>query len=166
MPITVFENSRDETLTLTIEPSDRKFALHPLARIGVRYAFADGAPEWTQTDFGTGSITFWCDAEDIEVEIVHPTAFDRLLWHLCVIHGCCGAEVDGKFIHVTDLLPASGIVTAEQFAELAADAEGYSREDALRKRSLPRFEALFREHMGADRVSAEALIQTLAQPFD
>ncbi|MDF7777056.1 hypothetical protein P1X14_17495 [Sphingomonas sp. AOB5] len=165
MPIAVFENHRDEALTFIIDPSGQVFEVPPLARIGVRYAFASGAPEWTSASHGERSISFWCDAPGIEVEIVHPMPFDRLLWALCVTYGCCGGIVDGEPVHVTDLLPGAGTVTASQFALAALAAEGIDDGDA-RARWMPRLEALFRKHMGADEMPAEALARNLANPFD
>jgi hypothetical protein len=167
MQVSIFENSGDDPLTFTIEPCDQRYEVPPLAKIGVRYAFADGAANWTRTDVGKHSISFWCDAAEIEVEIVHPGAFDRLMWQLCPKLGFCGSFVNGEDRHVTDLIPAGDTVTAAEFALMAIEAEGFGDDEAAaRERWLPRIEALFCEYMGADPVPAEALRWNLANPFD
>ncbi|MFZ5748789.1 MAG: hypothetical protein ACOY45_14185 [Pseudomonadota bacterium] len=50
--------------------------------------------------------------------------FDALMHHLCVDMGYCGGMVDGVPMHATDLLPASGVVTADSFADLVMRADG------------------------------------------
>ncbi|NML06511.1 hypothetical protein [Sphingomonas sp. G-3-2-10] len=166
MPIAIFENLGDDPLTFTIEPRDDTYEVPPLARIGVRYTLRAGAEDRTSASYADRSISFWCDAKMVEVEIVHPGAFDRLLWALCVKHGCCGSFIDGQDRQVTDYLPTSGIVTAGQFADLAVKAENYAEgESASRERSRPRLAALFREHMGSESVPAENLVRNLANPF-
>lgn len=167
MQVSIFENSGDDPLTFTIEPCDQRYEVPPLAKIGVRYAFADGTANWTSTDVGKHSISFWCDAAEIEVEIVHPGAFDRLLWALCVGHGFCGGIVNDEPAHVTDRLPSGGVVTAKQFALLAIACEGDGEEEpARRDRWVASIVALFREHMCADSVPTERLTRNYANPFD
>jgi hypothetical protein len=40
--------------------------------------------------------------------------FDALMHDVCVRWGWCGAVKDGKSLHVTDFIPKSGLVTADQ----------------------------------------------------
>jgi hypothetical protein len=45
--------------------------------------------------------------------------FDQLLWDACVTYGNCGSGD----LHIRDLLPRSGKLTAEEFARLMLRAE-------------------------------------------
>jgi len=167
MPISVFENTTNQPLTFILEPNEQRWEVPWLARIGVRYSFQDGATGRTFAEVGEHQIRFWCDSETREVEIVHPSPFDLLLWDICVGQGFCGGLVNGEPTHVTDLLPTGGMVTAEQFAQLAIKAEGDSRSpDEKHDRWVSRLSAAFIEHMGAPSMPAEMLVQNLAQPFE
>jgi hypothetical protein len=42
---------------------------------------------------------------------------------VCVGHGYCGGVHGNKFMHVTDFIPQSGNVTADQFVEWVFQAE-------------------------------------------
>jgi hypothetical protein len=155
MPISVFENGSDEPVTFILDPGEVHHDLPPLARIGVRYSFGLGADDRTFADIGERTIRFWCNGEVRDIEVVQPSAFDLLLWDICVKGGCCG----GPAADVTDLLPSEGVVTAEEFARLVIQAEeGGSNEGWLA--------AKFVERMGSSSVPAQALVQNLAQPFD
>lgn len=150
-----------------IEPGEEAYELPPLARIGVKYVFGPDSNDRVLTDIGECEIRFWCDSRERQVEIVHPHAFDRLLWDICVHQGCCGALVDGEPVHVTDLLPANGVVTAARFAELVIQAEGEAdAAPASIAQWKARLSALFVQHMGGASAQAEALVGNLAQPFD
>ena len=167
MPISVFENHRDEAVPFLLEPNDERYELPPLARIGVRYSFGEGEVHRTFSYVGTHGISFWCDSQNRQVEIIHPNAFDLLLWDICVVEGCCGGPVNGQPTHVTDLLPATGMVTAHQFAELvirAEDGEQSAPDQYLR--SIARLEAKFIQYMKSASVPAETLVQNHTQPFD
>lgn len=167
MPVSVFENRTSKALNFVLEPNDEQYALPPLARVGVRYSFAEGAVDRTFADVGEHVIRFWCDSEDRDVQIVHPTPFDLLLWDVCVRLGFCGGLVNDEPTHVTSLLPATGTITAEEFANLAISAECNQRsspEQELRWKAL--LAAAFIEHLGAGSVTAKSLVQNLAQPFD
>ena len=167
MPVSVFENSNQEVLTFTLEPNGEQYELPHLARIGVRYSLNDGAPDRTFADMGKHSIRFWCDAPSREVEIIYPTPFDLLLADMCVRLGFCGGLVNGKPMHVTDLLPSTGAVTAEKFAELAISAESDVKSPPDKHlRWVSVLSEAFVRHMGADAVPAEALVQNFARPFD
>ena len=52
------------------------------------------------------------------------TPFDALMHEVCVEQGWCGAIVDSRPMHVTDLLPATGTVTADQFVGWLLQADG------------------------------------------
>jgi hypothetical protein len=167
MPISVFENRRKEAVPFVLEPNEERYELPPLARIGVRYSFEEGEVDRTFTDFGEHRISFWCNSQDRQVEIVHPNPFDLLLWDICVGSGFCGGLVNDKPTRVTNLLPATGIVTAQEFAELAIRAECDKQSPpATHLRWIALLEAKFIQHMNSSSVPAEALVQNLAQPFD
>lgn len=167
MPVSTFENSSDRTMRFVIEPNQEEYDLPPLARIGVKYAFGPDSNDRVLADIGEREIRFWCDSRQRQVEIVHPYAFDRLLWDICVHQGCCGAVVDGEPVHVTDLLPASGVMTAAQFAELVIQAEGEAdAAPASIAQWTARLSALFVQHMGGESAPVEALAGNFAQPFD
>lgn len=44
--------------------------------------------------------------------------YKNLTHELCVLMGFCGSIIDGKPHHVDDYLPAEGVFTAEEFADL------------------------------------------------
>lgn len=167
MPVTVFENTTSKPLTFVLEPNDQHYEVPVLARVGVRYSFAEGAVDRTFADVGEHVIRFWCDSQNRDVEIVHPTPFDLLLRDVCVRLGFCGGLVNGKPSHLTDLLPDVGVVTAEEFAKLAISAEGGppSSSDQQRRWVAVLADAFF-EHLGTASAPAESLVQNLAQPFD
>lgn len=86
--------------------------------------------------------------------------FDALMYEVCVTHGYCGGLHGDKFVHVTDLLPKDGSVTADQFVDLVFLAE-YQNE---RERNSPRWQRhrqtirnWFVEHMGSEVVPASRL---------
>lgn len=167
MPISVFKNYFDEPITFLLEPNGEQYELAPQARIGVRYSFAPDQVDRTFAYVGRHDITFWCDSEHREVDIVHPNAFDLLLHDICVKGGFCGGLVEDQPIHVTDILPTKGVVTPEEFATLVLQAEGEGgRPPANVERWSARLQSKFVEHMGQSPVPAEALIQNLAEPFD
>jgi hypothetical protein len=167
MPVAIFENQSDRILTFTLEPDDEQFELPLLAKIGIRYAFDDGSIDRTFAAYGEHGIRFWCDAANREVEIVHPGPFDRLLWDMCIKLGFCGGIVNDRVTHVTDLLPATGTVTARDFAELAISAEcDVKSPPAKHDRWVAQLEAMFVEYMGEESVPAQALVTNLAIPFE
>ncbi|MDP1912362.1 hypothetical protein [Brevundimonas sp.] len=167
MPVTVFENTTAESLSFLLEPDGERYEVPTLARIGVRYSFENGAVDRTFSDVGEKGIRFWCDAKKREVEVVHPTPFDLLLWDMCVRLGFCGGLVNGNPTHVKDLLPEVGVVTAEEFAKLAINAEcDVQSPPDQQARWVALLSTAFIERMGASWVFAEALVQNFAQPFD
>ena len=167
MAVSVFENSCDKALTFILEPNREVYNLPPLAKIGVRYSFDPGVDERTFADFGEHHIRFWCDSKRRDVEIISPNSFDLLLQDICVRNGFCGGIANGQPTHVTDLLPAGGLVTADEFARLVIRAEhdGDDPSDKV-KRWTKLLTAKFVEHMGAIEAPAEALQRNLELPFD
>ena len=120
----VFENSNEATLILTVEPWGHRHEVPHLAEAGIRYAVTEGSEDRSYSSVSGLEIDFWCNADSYEIDIVSPSAKDRLLWEICVLGGWCGGIVDGEPCHVLDLLPESGTVTAEEFATLAVRADG------------------------------------------
>ena len=81
--------------------------------------------------------------------------FDQLVRDACVIYGNCGSGD----IHIRDLLPRSGELTAEEFARLMLKAEkmSESRYGQQYRDNHDWCAARFRHAMGADCVDAGAL---------
>ncbi|WIA55229.1 hypothetical protein N6H05_19670 [Sphingobium sp. WTD-1] len=151
----MFENRFDEPIIFILEPGEVRYEISPLARIGVRYSFEAGIVDRTFAYMGERTIEFWCHSDDREVEIVEPNAFDLLLRDICVMGGYCGRPT----VHVTDLLPSKGFVTAAEFATLVVEAEGGGGNESW-------LASKFVERMGSSCVPAEILVQTLDNPFD
>jgi hypothetical protein len=90
--------------------------------------------------------------------MTNETNFDTLMHVICVRWGFCGSVQEGKFMHVTDCIPESGIVTANQFAEWVLRADSDTTASApFKTRWQKRVRSAFIEHMGADRVDARRL---------
>lgn len=84
-----------------------------------------------------------------------PTIFDGMLNEVCEKMGFCGSVVDGEARHVTDFIPKTGTVSAEQFASWVLIAEGMSPE--LERAFRQDLKSVFVEHMKADVVDTEHL---------
>jgi hypothetical protein len=84
--------------------------------------------------------------------MARPSAYDQLLHHVCVDLGFCGSVVDGQPRRVDLLVPQSGTVTANQFADLVFTAEGV----VLERFREPLHDA-FRRFLGSDVVDARSL---------
>tara|TARA_R110000751_G_scaffold2018_11_gene9539 strand:+ start:367592 stop:367882 length:291 start_codon:yes stop_codon:yes gene_type:complete len=87
------------------------------------------------------------------------SSFDRLMHEGCVERGWCGGIVDGKPKHVTDLLPAKGAVSAEQFARWLFEADGVDP-DEDRVKWQPYLDGLkdaFVRHFGTAQVDVSQL---------
>lgn len=79
---------------------------------------------------------------------------DRLIFDICASYGLCGHAREGRLVCVDDFLPASGMITADEFALAAIRGDGWQGdedEDFIRewKKSV---RALFIEYMGAESV--------------
>ena len=85
--------------------------------------------------------------------------FDRLMDEVCVERGWCGGIVDGMPRHVTDFLPATGVVSADQFALWLFEAEGVDPDEDRPKWQphLDGLKAAFVRHLGAQRVDVSEL---------
>jgi hypothetical protein len=46
----------------------------------------------------------------------YPNALDGMMHEFCVRLGWCGCIRDGKPLHVSDFIPATGPVSADEFA--------------------------------------------------
>lgn len=82
-----------------------------------------------------------------------PTIFDGMINEVCVKMGFCGSVVDGEPRHVTDFIPKTGPVSAEQFASWVLIAEGMSPEQE--RGFWHSLKAVFVKHMKADVVDAK-----------
>ncbi len=160
-----FENRKQTSLTLVIEPWGERHDIPHLATAGVRYVLNDGAEDRCSSVVSDDLIEFWCNADSYEVEVVAPSPFERLSWDICVNGGWCGGLVDDKPTSVSDLLPASGIVTAQAFASLAVRADGWPKGDPVPEKHLRWLEDRFVEHLGAASVDVAALRKYSPRPF-
>jgi hypothetical protein len=88
-----------------------------------------------------------------------PNAFDGMLDEFCVRLGLCGCVKDGKRLHVTDFIPETGPVSADQFARWLIMADGLDPDEPTPeiRRSIHRLKAVFAKHMGAGVVDASNL---------
>ena len=94
-----------------------------------------------------------------DTPMIEDSDFDALMKEICVGWGYCGSVRDGKVLHVTDFIPATGPVSSEQFVERVFLADGMSdgfKSTGARghRKSLM---AIFVKHMGAEIVDAERL---------
>ena len=88
-----------------------------------------------------------------------PNVFDGMLDEVCVKLGWCGCVKNGKPLHVTDFIPETGPVSADQFARWLIMADGLDTDQPTSeiRRSIHRLKAVFVKHMGADVVDASSL---------
>jgi hypothetical protein len=166
MPIVEFHNSRKALLVLVIEPSGEEHEIPYRSSAAIRYALHEGAEDRSFCDCAEGRVSFWCNAESYEVEVLHPSATDNLIWDICVNGGWCGGIVDGKPTRVTDLIPKKGEVTAREFARLAVRADGWPDAEPMPDKHLRWLETKFIEHFGAEVVPCEDLHRISPRPFD
>lgn len=161
-----FANRNEAELLLTVEPWGEKYKVPHLAEAGIRYSLKSGAEDRSYASMGGNAVEFWCNADAYEVDIIHPSAFDRLSWDICVNGGWCGGIVDGKPTTLDDLLPPTGTIEARAFAKLAMKADGWPDDQPFDEAHLRFLEAKFVEHLGADSIDADQLRRNLARPFD
>jgi hypothetical protein len=168
MPIVAFENRRTATLELVIEPGGETHEVPHLATAGILYSLDEGAEDRSMSVVEDDRIEFWCNAVDVKVDIVLPSPFESLLWDICANLGFCGGLVKGEPTHVSDLLPAAGSISAEEFANFAMRAEGDwpIADDARLGRWRERLQAKFIEHLGAPVVPVATLKEIQRRPFD
>lgn len=166
MPIIEFENDNEARLVLLIEPwSDRHEVPH-LARAGIRYSLREGAEDRFYTAMSGQEIRVWCEADCYEIDIVPPSPSDLLMRDICVEGGWCGGIVEGQPTRVSDLIPASGTLTANDFATLAIYADEGPSSEPPKEHHLRWLEAKFVEHLGQWTIEAEVLHRSTRRPFD
>ncbi len=87
------------------------------------------------------------------------SAFDSLMHEVCVEHGWCGGVVDGQPKHVTDFLPESGPVCADDFVDWLFLAEGVDPNEDKQKWQphIIELRNMFIRHMGAEKVNVVKL---------
>lgn len=166
MPIAVFENYLLSPLLLVVEPSHEKYEVQHLSKIGVRYAVKEGEEDRSYSVVSNDQIEFWCNADSCEVQVMHPSAFRKLSWDICVNGGWCGGVVDGVPTTVDNLLPEDGIVTAREFAELVLRADGYASAEPSSGKYIDYICEKFAEHMHADFAHVDQLRPDVAVPFE
>lgn len=76
------------------------------------------------------------------------TAYDELLREVCVGLGFCGSVIDDRPLHVDQFLPASGLVSADDFATAVFKAEGWDPHGAEAQRHRPKICEVFVRHLG------------------
>jgi len=85
-----------------------------------------------------------------------PNAFDGMMYELIVgLAWDCRSIKNGKPLSVTDFIPETGPVSADQFARWVIMAEGLDPHQYRRR--IPQLKAVFVKHMGADVVDASRL---------
>lgn len=85
--------------------------------------------------------------------------FDALMEIVCVRMGFCGSTKRSRPLHVIDLIPRGGGVTADFFADLVFIADGMNPHHDLAKWQTQKdaIAQAFRDYMGADAVPANCL---------
>ena len=89
-----------------------------------------------------------------------PNAFNWMMHEFCASHGWCGCIRDGKPLHVSDFIPATGPVSADEFARWLIMADGLDPDQLSAseiRRWMPQLKAVFVRHMKADVVDASGL---------
>jgi hypothetical protein len=83
--------------------------------------------------------------------------FDALMHVACVDWGFCGCIKHDRPLHVTDLIPPAGLVTADQFIDWLILADDANPNDPRWNRHKTALRLAFVECMGADTVNAASL---------
>jgi hypothetical protein len=161
-----FENHDEAPWVLLIEPWGHQHQVPDLGRADVRYSLRPGEEDRCYSAVLARQIELWINAGSYEIDIVPPAPFRMLMWDICVRGGWCGGIADGAPTHVSDLLPASGPVTAETFAKLTVQADGSPSSEPPRHHHLQWLEAKFVKHLGSSLVDAKLLRQAPRRPFD
>ena len=164
--IQAFENCNEEPLTLVVEPWEDAHLVPHLATAGVRYVPRAADADRSTCVVSGNSIALWCDADSYEIDFVYPSAFDRLMWDVCVRGGCCGSIIEDVPTTVDDLLPESGDIAAPEFAMLVCQAEGYLESEAPSEKHILWLKTRFAEYFGLLSVDVRQLRRNLRRPFD
>lgn len=86
--------------------------------------------------------------------------FDGMMHEFSAGMGFCGCVKDGEPLHVTDFIPETGPVSADDFARWLMIADGLDpdRLGASERRAwISRLRTVFVKHMGADVIDASNL---------
>jgi hypothetical protein len=166
MRILEFHNREQVPLILEVEPGGARHEIPHLATAGLRYSLPQGVEDRCSSVMSEHRVEFWCSADKYEVEVVHPSPRDRLSWDICVNGGWCGGIVDNIPATFEDLLPEVGSITAEDFAILVVEADGWPEGEPMLEKHLRWLEAKFTEHLGAREVDAEVLRRFTRIPFE
>jgi hypothetical protein len=96
---------------------------------------------------------------EAEKSMTINTAYDALMEEICVGLGFCGCIKDGRPLHVRQLIPSSGPVTADQFVEWVFLADNMNPNTRpMRWENLKgKVRQAFLRHMGAEVVDAKLL---------
>jgi hypothetical protein len=89
-----------------------------------------------------------------------PNAFGGMMHEFCVKLGWCGCVKDDKPLHVSDFIPETGPVSADEFARWLIMADGLDPDQlsvSEFRRWMPQLKAVFVKHMGADVIDASNL---------
>ena len=87
----------------------------------------------------------------------HPNAFDGMMHEFCGKQGYCGGDKDGEWLHVTHVIPETGLVSADQFARWLIEAVRFEPDrlsTSELRRIISELSTVFVKHMGADVVDA------------
>jgi hypothetical protein len=87
------------------------------------------------------------------------TGYNALMERVCVGLGFCGCVKNGRPLHVDDLIPSEGPVTADQFVEwlFLADNMNPSVDPKRWEPTKQMIKAAFVEYMGGEVVDAKSL---------
>ncbi|SFJ01403.1 hypothetical protein [Bradyrhizobium sp. cf659] len=85
-----------------------------------------------------------------------PNAFDGMMHEFCANLGWCGGVEDRTPLHVSDFIPDTGPVSADQFASWLIMAEGLDP-DLFSASERSQLKTVFVKHMGTDVVDASKL---------
>jgi hypothetical protein len=92
----------------------------------------------------------------IRNRVVRNRALDALIQEIANMGFCGSVMGDGSPSHVSDFIPQTGTVTADQFAEWVMLAEGL--EPFAGSEYQASFKKLFIQHMGSEAVDASDLV--------
>lgn len=77
---------------------------------------------------------------------------------ICPGLGFCGGSVDGDSVHLTDFIPETGAVTADQFVDLVLRGDGVDPAcHPFSNKLISQIRQAFVDHMGSEIVDAREL---------
>jgi hypothetical protein len=87
-----------------------------------------------------------------------PNKFDGMMYELIVgLAWDCRCFKNGKPVDITDFIPETGPVSADQFARWVIMAEGLDPDQKKYRRRIPQLKGVFVKHMGSEVVDASRL---------